>query len=127
MSENPFNDLGVAETSSDTNPDESESESKNEDSPEQSPPEQETTHEHDSNSTTDGPAFEYAEVRQRPLYARGDTWDEFERAIRTDIGPTLAGADILDEETREIHDAVLQVAAENPDLVAEKILEARGL
>ncbi|MDG5761240.1 hypothetical protein QA600_18075 [Natronococcus sp. A-GB1] len=81
-------------------------------------------------STTDspaesGPAFEYDAVRQRPLYARGETWDAFEKKLRTTITPTLAREDVVDEETREIHDAVLRLATEEPDRIAELVLEAR--
>lgn len=72
-----------------------------------------------------GPAFEYDAVRQRPLYARGETWDAFEKKLRTTITPTLAREDVVDEETREIHDAVLRLATEEPERIAELVLEAR--
>ncbi len=72
-----------------------------------------------------GPAFEYDAVRQRPLYARGETWDAFEKRLRTTITPTLAREDVVDEETREIHDAVLRLATEEPERIAELVLEAR--
>lgn len=72
-----------------------------------------------------GPAFEYSTVRQRPLYARSDTWDDFEKTLRTSITPSLAEEDVVDEETREIHDAVLRLAAAEPERVAELVLEAR--
>ncbi|MFC4440016.1 MULTISPECIES: hypothetical protein [Natrialbaceae] len=72
-----------------------------------------------------GPAFEYSTVRQRPLYARSETWDDFEKTLRTSITPTLAEEDVVDEETREIHDAVLRLAASEPERVAELVLEAR--
>jgi hypothetical protein len=72
-----------------------------------------------------GPAFEYSSVRQRPLYARGETWDAFERTLRTTIGPALAEADVLDDETREIHDAVLRLAVSEPERVADLVLDAR--
>ncbi|OLZ39347.1 hypothetical protein A6E15_18370 [Natrinema saccharevitans] len=72
-----------------------------------------------------GPAFEYSEVQQKPFYARSETVDEFENAIRTTIVPTLAEADVIDEETREIHDAVLRLANEEPERIAELVLEER--
>lgn len=72
-----------------------------------------------------GPAFEYDAVRQRPLYARGETWDGFEKKLRTTIAPALAREDVVDEETREIHDAVLRLATEEPERIAELVLEAR--
>lgn len=72
-----------------------------------------------------GPAFEYGEVRQKPLYARDATWTEFEKNVRTTITPALAEVDVVDEETREIHDAVLRLANAEPERVAELVLEAR--
>ncbi|ELZ17063.1 hypothetical protein NP511_21165 [Natrinema thermotolerans] len=72
-----------------------------------------------------GPAFEYSEVKQKPFYARTETVNEFENAIRTTIVPTLAEADVIDEETREIHDAVLRLANEEPERIAELVLEER--
>lgn len=72
-----------------------------------------------------GPAFEYSEVKQKPFYARTETVNDFENAIRTTIVPKLAEAEVIDEETREIHDAVLRLAAERPERVAELVLEER--
>ena len=72
-----------------------------------------------------GPAFEYSEVKQKPFYARTETVNEFENHIRTTIVPRLAEAEVLDEETREIHDAVLRLANERPERVAELVLEER--
>ena len=72
-----------------------------------------------------GPAFEYSEVRQKPLYARDVTWTKFEKTLRTSIAPALAEQDVIDEETREIHDAVLRFANMEPERVAELVLEAR--
>lgn len=79
----------------------------------------------ESSPADSGPAFEYSEVRQKPLYARDETWTEFEKTLRTTISPQLAEAGVLDEETREIHDAVLRLAVANPDEVADLLLEAR--
>jgi hypothetical protein len=72
-----------------------------------------------------GPPFEYSEVRQRPLYARGDTWDEFEDAVGISVVPELRRQGIRDEEKREIHDAVLTLAVEEPERLVEIITERR--
>jgi len=72
-----------------------------------------------------GPAFEYSEVKQKPFYARTETVNQFEHEIRMTIVPTLAEAGLLDEETREIHDAVLRLANEQPERIAELVLEER--
>ena len=84
----------------------------------------ETTDESASPAET-GPAFEYSEVKQKPFYARTETVNEFENNIRTTIVPKLAEAEVLDEETREIHDAVLRLANERPERVAELVLKER--
>lgn len=88
-----------------------------------STPAAESTQETDPSET--GPAFEYSEVRQKPLYARGSTWDDFEKTFRTTIAPKLAEADVVDEETRELHDALVQLGNEQPERIAEIMLEAR--
>ncbi|UHQ95178.1 hypothetical protein [Haloterrigena alkaliphila] len=72
-----------------------------------------------------GPAFEYSEVQQKPFYARTETVRAFENQIRTTIIPKLAEASIIDEEKREIHDAVLRLATEQPERIAELVLEER--
>ena len=64
------------------------------------------------------PAFEYEDVRQSPLYAREETWDEFEDAVDLDVVRALREAGVRGESKREIHDAALQVAAERPQEVA---------
>lgn len=71
------------------------------------------------------PPFEYSEVRQRPLYARGETWDKFEDAVGISVVPELRRQGIRDEEKREIHDAVLTLAAEEPERLVEIIAERR--
>jgi len=64
-------------------------------------------------------------VKQKPFYARTETVNQFENEIRMTIVPTLAEAGLLDEETREIHDAVLRLANEQPERIAELVLEER--
>lgn len=72
-----------------------------------------------------GPGFEYSDVRQRPLYARGETWDELEDEIGITVIPELRRMGIRDEETREIHDALLKVALEHADEIPEQIRDTR--
>ncbi|SIR68058.1 hypothetical protein SAMN05421858_3312 [Haladaptatus litoreus] len=79
----------------------------------------------DESTTISGPSFEYSEVRQRPLYARGETWDELEDAIGITVVPELRRQGIRDEEKREIHDAVLTLAVEEPERLVEIIAERR--
>jgi hypothetical protein len=131
---NPFDDLGAVE-------DDDTTQERSEPSPEpptESPTESKQSAENSSVETiqpsapsgsesadVSGPSFEYSEVRQRPLYARGETWDEFEDAIGISVVPELRRQGIRDEEKREIHDAVLTLAAEDPERLVEIIAERR--
>lgn len=72
-----------------------------------------------------GPSFEYAEVQQRPLYVRERTWDEFEDAVGISVVPELRREGVRDEAKREIHDAVISLAVEEPERLVELILERR--
>lgn len=87
----------------------------------------EPTPEPAESTDTEGPAFEYSEVKQRPLYAREETWDRFEDALGITVLPKLRKAGIRDESKREIHDAVLRLAAEEPERVAELIESERKI
>jgi len=126
MTDNPFDDLESNDEAADATPTEDQSEpttshhSTSESA--RTPPAEPAT---DRDPAETGPAFEYSEVRQKPLYARAETWDEFETERRTTIGPKLAEAGVLDEETREIHNAILKLATEQPGRVAELVLEER--
>ena len=137
MSDNPFDDLAPGDT--EVSEEDSETEANKETGGQSvsdlsvSGPEstERSTQASTSESTSDdgdhlsGPAFEYAEVRQRPLYARGATWDAFEDAIGITIVPTLRKEGIRDEEIRELHDAALRLAVEEPERVADLLIEAR--
>ena len=72
-----------------------------------------------------GPAFEYSDVKQRPLYARAETWNNLEDELGITVTPELRRKGIRDEETREIHDAILKVAIEHIDEIPEIVAEER--
>ncbi|QRV17474.1 hypothetical protein JMJ58_21205 (plasmid) [Haloterrigena salifodinae] len=72
-----------------------------------------------------GPAFPYSEVRQSPLYAREETWTEFEDQLDLELTPNLRKEGIRDEELREIHDIVLEVALDNLEEFPERLKEKR--
>ena len=84
-----------------------------------------SSQEEEKETEVSGPAFEYSDVRQRPLYARNETWDEFEDMVGISVVPELRKQGVRDEEKREIHDAVLTLAVEEPDRLVEIILERR--
>jgi len=75
--------------------------------------------------TETGPAFPYSEVKQSPLYAREQTWTEFEDKLDMELTPDLRKAGIRDDELREIHDIVLEVAIDNLDEFTERLKEKR--
>ncbi|UTF52439.1 hypothetical protein [Natronosalvus rutilus] len=86
---------------------------------------EDTDTETDANADLSGPSFEYAEVQQRPLYVRERTWDEFEDAVGISVVPELRREGVRDEAKREIHDAVISLAVEEPERLVELILERR--
>lgn len=74
---------------------------------------------------SDTPAFEYDDVKQSPMYARPEAWTALEDALDLDVVRSLREAGIRNEEKRELHDAVLRVAADHPDEIADAVREAR--
>lgn len=72
-----------------------------------------------------GPAFDYSEVRQNPLYARGKTWDELEDQLGITLTPKFREEGVRDDQLREVHDALLEVALEHIDEVSDRVLEKR--
>lgn len=71
------------------------------------------------------PAFPFDAVKQSALYARDETWDDFEAAMSYEAERSLHEDGYSNIEGRELHEAALLVAAENPELVAERIRELR--
>ena len=72
-----------------------------------------------------GPAFPYSEVKQSPLYAREETWDELEDELGITVTPQLRQMGIRDDELREVHDAILKVVLNHIDEVPEIVAEER--
>ncbi|OVE82838.1 prolipoprotein diacylglyceryl transferase [Natronolimnobius baerhuensis] len=87
--------------------------------------ETDTTNDDEPDAAETGPAFEYSEVRQKPLYARDSTWNELEDELGITVTPELRRMGIRDEETREIHDAILKVAIEHIDELPDAIADVR--
>lgn len=91
--------------------------------------EQETTKgddpEEDDSDPGAGPAFSFDETTAKSIYVRGETLDiledtelEVELRLRQE-------SDIRDVTGREVMDAVLRVAAANPDAIADQIIAER--
>ncbi|MFC6907022.1 hypothetical protein [Halalkalicoccus tibetensis] len=91
-------------------------------------PEQATgadTPEEDDSDPSAGPAFSFDETTAKSIYVREDTLDlledtelEVELRLRQE-------SDIRDVTGREVMDAVLRVAAANPDAIADQIVAER--
>jgi hypothetical protein len=72
------------------------------------------------------PAFTFKQAKQRPLYPRETRWTDWEDA-KYEIEGILRQHGVRNPEGREFDDAALQLAVENPEAIAELILEARGV
>ncbi len=70
--------------------------------------------------------FRSVKNHQRPLYPHEETWEEWEDA-KFEAEATLRKNGVRDPQGREFDDALLKLGIENPDLLAEYVLEARGL
>ncbi|GGL59722.1 hypothetical protein [Halocalculus aciditolerans] len=76
--------------------------------------------------SADGPAFEFTNDLQRSIYPRPESWEALQDAIDFEVKRRLAERDIRDFTGREAHDAMVTLAAENPERLAELVLDARG-
>lgn len=81
--------------------------------------------EEDREEDEGGPWFPFAESKQRPMYPHEDRWEELEDA-KFEMEVLLRQAGIKDVEGRELDDAILEYAIENPEEVVEHVLRARG-
>lgn len=79
----------------------------------------------DDQGGLDVPAFPYDDVEQTPVYPRAVSRDDFEDALTLEIRPYLTKQGVRNAEKREIHDALFQLAVENPEDLAEIVLNAR--
>ncbi|MFP9192626.1 hypothetical protein [Natronosalvus vescus] len=122
--ENPFEDLGALDAD-DGGEESTQTETTAATERVTHSPQQEASEESTVEPDLSGPAFEYDEVQQRPLYVRRRTWDEFEDSVGISVVPTLRKAGVRDEEKREIHDAVISLAVEEPERLVEIVLERR--
>ncbi|WP_231187370.1 hypothetical protein [Haladaptatus sp. DYF46] len=73
------------------------------------------------------PAFEFSPDLRRSIYTREDSWQEFEDARDLEMTRQLRDAGVRNHASREVHDAMVRLAAENPEEMAQLILDARGI
>ncbi|WP_227379886.1 hypothetical protein [Haladaptatus halobius] len=73
------------------------------------------------------PAFEFSPDLRRSIYAREESWQRFEDARDLEMTRELRNAGVRNHESREVHDAMVRLAAENPEEMTRLILDARGV
>ncbi|MFW5934671.1 MAG: hypothetical protein ACOCQL_02345 [Halolamina sp.] len=84
--------------------------------------------EDDAASTAGGnnePAFPFEESVQAQIYPRQTTHEAFEDFLDMDVKRHLRDREIRNETGRELHEAVLQVAMNHPEEIAEALEEQR--
>ncbi|NHN64165.1 hypothetical protein G9463_12750 [Haloarcula sp. JP-Z28] len=81
--------------------------------------------ENDGNDWKRRPAFPYDDASQEAIYPRSDTWDEFEDILDFEVKRELRDAGLRDIPKREYHEALLKLAMENPDRLAELVIDGR--
>lgn len=126
VDENRF--AGLADAETDESDDETNNETEATPQDELTETEQTTgteTPEEDDSDLGTGPAFSFDETTAKSIYVREDTLDlledtelEVELRLRQE-------SDIRDVTGREVMDAVLRVAAANPDAIADQIVAER--
>lgn len=72
------------------------------------------------------PASPYSESFQRGLHPRKSSWDAYDNAMFY-AEAELRKHDVKNIEKREFDDAALRLAEEEPERLAELVMEARGL
>ncbi|KAA9404676.1 hypothetical protein EGO51_18375 [Haloarcula hispanica] len=81
--------------------------------------------ENDGNNWKRRPAFPYDDASQEAIYPKSDTWDEFEDTLDFEVKRELRDAGLRDIPKREYHEALLKLAMENPDRLAELVIDSR--
>ncbi|WP_049987315.1 hypothetical protein [Halobellus rufus] len=71
------------------------------------------------------PAFPFDDSVQAQIYPRQTTHEEFQDFLDIDLKRLLRDRDIRNEAGRELHEAVLRVAMDHPEEVAEEVADQR--
>lgn len=121
-----FDDLEDAAADQDADDSETATDSQPMSESEQSTPEPEAqSTESDEDGWKRHPAFPYDDASQEAIYPRSDTWDEFEDVLDFEVKRELRDAGLRDVPKREYHDALLKLATEQPERIAELVKEGR--
>lgn len=71
------------------------------------------------------PSFPFDEAVQAQIYPRKTTHDEFEDFLDIDVKRLLRDRGVRNEAGRELHEAVLRVAMEHPEEIADELATGR--
>ncbi|WP_458190305.1 hypothetical protein [Haladaptatus sp. NG-WS-4] len=117
--ENAINEEAEKTPTSDSSPDPGESQTSSESHESQTAEE--------SKDPRKTPAFGFSPDLRRSIYVREESWQEFEDARDLEMTRELRDAGVRNHESREVHDAMVRLAAGNPEEMAQLILDARGV
>jgi hypothetical protein len=71
------------------------------------------------------PAFPYDDASQEAIYPRSETWNDFEDTLDFEVKRELRDAGLRDIPKREYHEALLKLAMEQPERLAELVKDGR--
>lgn len=121
---NGFDDLADAASEQDDNDEDDDATHESHTSETDTTDTLETETEHDTDSL-DQPAFSFDESKQDAIYATEKTLNEFEDTLDFEVKRILRDDGIRDVPKREYHEALLQLAIEEPNRLAELVKENR--
>lgn len=87
-----------------------------------------TTHATEDDSSTSSlehPAFPFEDSKQEAIYPTVETLTEFDDTLDFEVKRRLRDEGLRDVPKREYHEALLQLAIEQPERLAELIIENR--
>jgi len=120
-----FDDLEDAAAEQDAEDDETETQTKSMPEATQTDRRPEAQSTDTSDDWKQHPAFPYDDASQEAIYPRSETWDDFEDTLDFEVKRQLRDAGLRDIPKREYHEALLELAMENPERLAELVKEGR--
>lgn len=78
-----------------------------------------------STSSLNHPAFPFADSKQEAIYPTVETLDKFDDVLDLDVKRRLRDEGLRDTPKREYHEALLQLAIDQPERLAEIVIENR--
>jgi len=85
----------------------------------------ETTESASSGNSLDHPAFPFEDSKQEAIYPTVETLTKFDDTLDFEVKRRLRDEGLRDVPKREYHEALLQLAIEQPERLAELVIENR--